>query len=197
MKGIKKALALVLALVMVLGLGVSVMAAEADDGKIVILHTNDVHCGIDRVEKDGAVTAMGYSGVAAIKAETEAAYGERNVVLVDCGDSIQGQAIGTLTHGSALVELMNDLGYAAACPGNHEFDWGVENFSARAQQAEFPYLCCNLTDLEGNPLFDAYLVTQLNGVKIGFVGIDTPETFFKSTPTYFQDATGKYIYTFS
>lgn len=34
-------------------------------------------------------------------------------------------------------------------------------------------------------------------MKVGFVGIDTPETFFKSTPTYFQDATGKYIYTFS
>ena len=192
MKGIKKALALVLALVMILGLGVSAIAAESDDGKIVILHTNDVHCGIDRVEKDGVVTA-----VAAVKAETEAAYGKDNVILVDCGDSIQGQAIGTLTHGSALVELMNRLGYAVAVPGNHEFDWGVENFSERVNEAEYTYLCCNLTDLEGNPLYDAYKVVELNGVKVGFVGIDTPETFFKSTPTFFQDAAGKYIYTFS
>ena len=53
MKNIKKALALVLALVMILGLGVSAPAAESDDGKIVILHTNDVHCGIDRAESDG------------------------------------------------------------------------------------------------------------------------------------------------
>lgn len=197
MNGIKKALSLVLALVMVLGLGVCAVAAEGDEGKIVILHTNDVHCGIDRAEKDGVITALGYSGLAAVKTETEAAYGRENVILVDCGDSIQGQAIGTLTHGAALVELMNRLGYAVAAPGNHEFDWGVDNFTERAAQAEYTYLCCNLTDLEGNPLFDAYQVVELCGVKVGFVGIDTPETFFKSTPTFFQDSEGNYIYTFS
>ena len=197
MKSIKKTLTLVLALVMILGLGTGAIAAEPDSGKIVILHTNDVHCGIDRVEKDGAVTRAGYSGLAAVKAETEAAYGAENVVLVDCGDSIQGEAIGTLTHGAALVDLMNDLGYAVAVPGNHEFDWGVDNFSARVEQAEYTYLCCNLTDLDGKPLYDGYQVITLGGVKVGFVGIDTPETFFKSTPTYFQDSTGKYIYTFS
>ena len=197
MNGIKKALALLLTLVMVFGLSVSAIAVEADDGKIVILHTNDVHCGIDHVEKDGVVTRAGYSGLAAVKAETEAAYGKENVILVDCGDSIQGQAIGTLTHGSALVDLMNQLGYAIAIPGNHEFDWGVANFSERVKQAEYTYLCCNLTDLAGDPLYDAYQVVELGGVKVGLVGIDTPETFFKSTPTYFQDDEGNYIYTFS
>jgi len=58
MNGIKKALSLVLALVMVLGLGVCAVAAEGDEGKIVILHTNDVHCGIDRAEK---ASLIGYS----------------------------------------------------------------------------------------------------------------------------------------
>ena len=197
MKGVKKTLALVLALVLILSLSVSAIAAEPDDEKIVILHTNDVHCSIDRVESDGDVASVGYSGLAAVKAETEAAFGKDNVILVDCGDSIQGQAIGTLTHGSALVDLMNQLGYAVAIPGNHELDWGVDNFSQRVEQAEYTYLCCNLTDLEGNPLYDAYTVVELNGVKVGFVGIDTPETFFQSTPAYFQDADGKYIYTFS
>lgn len=197
MKSIQKALALVMALAMALGLSVGAMAAETDDGKIVILHTNDVHCGIDRAESDGVITAAGYSGLAALKAETEAAYGKENVILVDCGDSIQGQAIGTLTHGAALVDLMNLLGYAVAVPGNHEFDWGVDNFAERVKQADYSYVCCNLTDLDGTPLFDGYQVVELNGVKVGFVGIDTPETFFKSTPTFFQDAAGKYIYTFS
>ena len=196
MRSIRKVLSCVLVLVMILGLHVGVSAAEADDGKIVILHTNDVHCAIDRVEKDGVVTGAGYSGLAALKAETEAAYGEENVLLVDCGDSIQGEAIGTLTHGSALVDLMNRVGYDVAIPGNHEFDWGVTNFSQRVMQAEYTYLCCNLTDLAGNALYAPYQVLEVNGVKVGFVGVDTPETFFTSTHTNFQDATGKYIYTF-
>ena len=197
MKSIKKALALVLALVMILGLGVSAPAAESDDGKIVILHTNDVHCGIDRAESDGVITAAGYSGLAAVKAEMEAVYGKDNVILVDCGDSIQGQAIGTLTNGETPVDLMNRLGYAVAAPGNHEFDWGVDNFLERADQAEYTYLCCNLTDLDGQPLLDGYKVVELNGVKVGFVGIDTPETFFTSTPTFFRDSEGNFIYSFS
>ena len=52
MKGVKKTLALVLALVLILSLSVSAIAAEPDDEKIVILHTNDVHCSIDRVESE-------------------------------------------------------------------------------------------------------------------------------------------------
>ena len=131
MRRIQRLLSGILALVMILSLGASALAAETEDGKIVILHTNDVHCAIDHVEKDGVVTGAGYSGLAALRAETEAAYGRENVFLVDCGDSIQGQAMGTLTHGEAIVDLMNRVGYDIAIPGNHEFDWGVDNFSQR------------------------------------------------------------------
>ncbi len=197
MKNINKALALVLALVMSLSLSISAMAAVSDDGKVVIIHTNDVHCGIDHIVKDGEVTRAGYSGLMAVKTAMEETYGKDNVILVDCGDSIQGESMGTLTKGQALVELMNELGYSLAAPGNHEFDWGVDNFSERVKEAKFTYLCCNLTDKSGTPLFDGYKVVEINGVKIGFVGIDTPETFFKSTPTYFKDEAGNYIYSFS
>ncbi len=198
MKNVRKTLALVLALVMILSLSISASAVVSDDGKVVIIHTNDVHCGIDHTVKDGEVTRAGYSGLAAVKTAAEETYGKENVILVDCGDSIQGESIGTLTKGEALVDLMNKVGYSLAIPGNHEFDWGVANFAERVKQAEYTYLCCNLTDLRtGEPLFDGYKVVELNGVKVGFVGIDTPETFFKSTPTYFMDADGNYIYSFS
>ena len=194
----RRMLSLILALVMVFSLSVTASAAETDDGKVVILHTNDVHCGIDHIEEDGVVTRAGYSGLMAVKTAAEETYGKENVVLVDCGDSIQGESIGTLTKGEALVDLMNKLGYSLAAPGNHEFDWGVANFAERVKQAEYTYLCCNLTDLRtGKPLFDGYKVVEINGVKVGFVGIDTPETFFKSTPTYFKDEAGKFIYSFS
>ena len=74
MKTRNKLLALLLAMVMALGLMIPAAAAEgtapADtSGKIVILHTNDVHCGIDQTTKDDAITGIGYAGVAAYKAE--------------------------------------------------------------------------------------------------------------------------------
>ncbi len=180
------------------------MAAGEETGKIVILHTNDVHCQIDQAVKEdketGAktVTAMGYAGVAAYKAEMEARYGKGNVTLVDAGDAIQGGPIGTLSKGSYLVDIMNKVGYDLATPGNHEFDYGMDNFLSLAKEkAEYTYICSNFTDLQGNPVFDAYKVISYGDVKVGFVGIDTPEAFTKSTPTYFQDGNGNYIYRFS
>ena len=204
MKPRNKLLALLLAMVMALGLTIPAMAAKeeagqaASSGKLVILHTNDVHCGIDQSKNDdGAVTNIGYAGVAAYKAEMEAEYGKGNVTLVDAGDAIQGGPIGTLTKGSALVEIMNKTGYDLAVPGNHEFDYGMDTFLALAKDtAGYPYICSNFTDLDGNPVFDAYAVKTYGDVKVGYVGIDTPEAFVKSTPTYFQDADGNYIYSF-
>lgn len=156
-----------------------------------------MHCGIDPVEKDGVVTNIGYAGVAAYKAEMEAQYGEDNVTLVDAGDAIQGGNIGTVSKGAYLVDIMNKMGYDLAIPGNHEFDYGMDNFLDLAKNAEYTYLCCNFTDLEGKPVFDSYKVLTYGDVKVAYVGIDTPETFTKSTPTYFQNEAGEFIYSFA
>ncbi|MDY2691496.1 MAG: bifunctional metallophosphatase/5'-nucleotidase, partial [Oscillospiraceae bacterium] len=86
---------------MVLGLGTTAFAADAKSNDIVILHTDDVHCGVT----DG----MGYAGVAAYKAEMLKTH--NYVALVDCGDAIQGEPIGTLSAGSYLVDIMNEVGY--------------------------------------------------------------------------------------
>ncbi|MBM6938963.1 5'-nucleotidase C-terminal domain-containing protein [Pseudoflavonifractor phocaeensis] len=198
MKQPNKALSLLLAAAMTVGLSVPALAAE-EDGKIVILHTNDVHCGIDQAADDsGAVTNLGYATVAAYKDKMEQTYGAENVTLVDAGDAIQGGPIGTLSKGSYIVDIMNQVGYDLAIPGNHEFDYGMDNFLTLAkEQAQYTYLCANLTDLEGNPVLDAYKLVEYGDVTVGYVGIDTPESFTKSTPTYFQDAEGNYIYSFA
>ena len=196
----KKLLSMALAVSMLSGLTVPAFAAEeTEDGKIVILHTNDVHCAIDQEidEETGAVTAMGYASVAAYKAEMEAQYGAENVTLIDGGDAIQGGPIGTLSDGAYIVDIMNQVGYDLAVPGNHEFDYGMDNFLALAQErAEYTYLCSNLTDMEGEPVLEPYALVEYGDVTVGYVGIDTPESFTKSTPTYFQDDEGNYIYSF-
>ena len=203
-----KIMALLLAVVLAVGLVLPAAAAAAGsasgapevdlEGKIVILHTNDVHCGIDQVVKDDKVTNIGYAGVAAYKAEMEAAYGADNVTLIDAGDAIQGGNIGTVSKGAYLVDIMNEVGYDLAIPGNHEFDYGMDNFLALAKDsADYTYLCCNFTDAKGEPVFDSYKVISYGDVKVAYVGIDTPETFTKSTPTYFQNEAGEFIYSFA
>ena len=186
----KKVFACLLAVVMLLGLIVVPAAAKAEGEEakdIVILFTNDVHCGVT----DG----IGYVGVARVRAALEAA--GKEVILVDNGDSVQGDVIGTLSKGEAIVELMNDVGYDVAVIGNHEFDYGMDQFKKNVSLAKFQYVCCNFIDIAtGEPYLKPYTIIEKGGKKIAFVGIDTPEAFTKSTPKYFQDGEGNYIYSF-
>lgn len=162
------------------------LKAEAADKGAVILYTNDVHCSIE-----------GYSYLAAYKAELiEDGY---EVLLVDAGDHIQGEAIGALSEGSDIITLMNEVGYDYAVPGNHEFDYGMETFlNLAVNEAEFKYLCANFVDLSTDAtVFDAYDIVEMNGESVAIIGLSTPESYTKSTPTYFQDEEGNYVYSFS
>ena len=175
------------------------ITAYGSDSKIVILHTNDVHCQVDQAKNsDGAVTNIGYAGVAGYRDLMAARYGNGNVTLVDAGDALQGGPIGTLSKGGYIVDIMNQVGYDMATPGNHEFDYGMERFLELAKnEADYSYICCNFIDLKtGSPVFDPYKMVTYGEIKVAYVGIDTPESFTKSTPTYFQDAEGNYIYGF-
>jgi len=185
----KKVFACLLAVVMLLGL-VAVPAAAKAEGEeakdIVILYTNDVHCGIN--------DSIGYEGLARVKAAYEAV--GKEVILVDCGDSVQGDVIGTLSKGEAIVELMNEVGYDVAVIGNHEFDYGMEQFNKNVSLAKFQYICCNFLNDKGEAVLKPYTIIEAASKKIGFIGIDTPESFTKSTPVYFQDGEGNYIFSF-
>ena len=154
---------------------------------VAILYTNDVHCGID--------DNIGYSGLVAYKkAYEKAGY---DVIMVDSGDAIQGDAIGTISTGEYIVDIMNEIGYSVATIGNHEFDYGMDRFMELRDKAKYDYVCCNFTDLEGNAILTPYVIRELGGYKVAFVGVDTPEAFVKSTPTYFQDENGNFIYSFN
>lgn len=126
-------------------------AAEARDGAVSIVFTNDVHCAIDHaLDEGGAVTGIGYSGVAAFADAQRALHGAGNVTLVDAGDAIQGGPVGTLTKGEALVKIMNAVGYDYAVPGNHEFDYGMDQFNRLVGQSNAAYLSCNFTKINAD-----------------------------------------------
>lgn len=126
---------------------------ENEDKKdIMILYTSDIHCGIDE--------GFGYAGLEQIcKYEQEKGY---EVILVDDGDNIQGDPLGLLTKGDALIDLMNKMGYSVAIPGNHEFDYGVDNFLSLAEKAQFKYISCNF-QYKGENVFDPYVIREMGG----------------------------------
>lgn len=182
----KKFLAFLLALTMLLG--VSALAEENAplfQQDVMVLFTSDVHCGIE--------SNFGYAGLAMVRdAYKNAGY---HVLLVDNGDSIQGEPVGTMTTGEANIKLMNAVGYDIATMGNHEFDYGMEHFFELSKMANFPYVSCNFNK-GGELQFAPYVVKEFDGVKIAFVGITTPKTLTSSTPKYFQDENGNFIYGF-
>lgn len=161
--------------------------AYALDHEIVILHTNDIHCGIE--------DNMGYSGLSWYKKEVEKE--TPYVALVDAGDAIQGAPVGTLSEGEYLIQIMNQAGYDFAVPGNHEFDYGMDRFLSLYGQLDCGYYSCNFVNLpSGKNVFKAYKMVQYDDVKVAYIGVSTPESITKSTPKYFQDEKGNYIYGF-
>lgn len=160
------------------------------EGDIVILYTNDVHCAIEE--------NIGYAGLRAYvqTMREKTPY----VTLVDCGDAVQGNYIGTISEGEYLVDIMNRVGYDLAVLGNHEFDYGMQQLSALIDRANATYLGCNITySGSGENALSAvknYEIISYGDTRVAYIGVTTPATVTSSTPTYFMED-GAYAYDFS
>ena len=181
---------------LVLFLAVTVYAVVSGNAKvqsqedIIILFTNDVHCGIEE--------NIGYAGLVQYKkwVEEKTPY----VTLVDCGDAIQGEYIGMASNGEYIVDIMNEIGYDLAILGNHEFDYGMEQLEKLISKANAQYLSCNITYTGKNEnaltKVKPYEIVEYGDTKIAYIGIATPETTTKATPTYFMED-GEFVYDFA
>ena len=159
--------------------------AKLPSNDIYIIYTSDVHCGVDQ--------GFGYAGVKQIRDSLEAQ--GNTTLLVDDGDFVQGEPIGTLSKGEAIIPIMNALKYDIVVPGNHEFDYGIDQFFKYVELAEFPFISCNFNK-EGKLVFDPYIIKEVAGIKIAFVGVITPRTMTSVSPKTFMDKNGNYIYGF-
>lgn len=152
------------------------------DADIVILYDNDVHCSVD-----------GYANMAALKAEKlrQTPY----VTLTSSGDFVQGGSLGAASKGGYIVEIMNAVGYDLVTLGNHEFDFGIPRLKELTGQLTAKTLCCNLIDLKADKrMYDPYTIISYGNRKVAFIGVATPYSFNSSTPAYFQDDKGNYVY---
>lgn len=178
------------ALVILLALSISACGNKnrlKDD--IHIVFTSDVHCGVDE--------NIGYAGLRQYVDELKIDHD--HVTLVDLGDFAQGGTLGSLSKGEIIVDIMNDVGYDIATFGNHEFDYGMDGLKNIIDRAEFEMIACNVaySGNSDNVFADIpeYVIKDYDGVKVGYVGIITPQSLKTSTPKYFMED-GEYVYGF-
>ena len=155
---------------------------------IYIFYTSETHCSVDE--------NLGFPALKALVDDTKA---EHPAVLVDCGDFLQGGTLGSISRGSIIINLMNRMGYDVATFGNHEFDYGMDRTKELVGQAQFDMVAANARYTgSGTSVFDglpAYVIKELGGAKVAFIGVLTPATLTSSTPTFFMED-GEIVYDF-
>ena len=138
---------------------------------IVILHVNDVHCGLN--------DSLGYDGFVLYRDEMKKKY--KNVITVDVGDHIQGGSIGAISSGEAIIKLMNNIEFNVSILGNHEFDYGVEQLKNLRENITSKYVCSNFCYYKNKSrIFEPYKIVDTGTKKIGFIGVLTPLTLTKT-----------------
>ena len=154
---------------------------------IVIIHVNDVHCYLN--------DSLGYDGLSLYLDEIRKNY--TNVLTVDVGDHIQGNVLGAISSGSAIIELMNKIGFNVSILGNHEFDYGIDQLLKLEKNITSRYICANFLYRKNNtPVFEPFKIIEIGGKKIAFIGVVTPTTLIKTYLSTIKDEEGKLKYDF-
>jgi 5'-nucleotidase len=165
---------------------------------VVIVGTTDVHgwfAGhVDTPQGGGEGVLWGGLPAFATYVETLRDQHPGRVIVVDSGDMWQGTLESNLFEGEAMVRAYNDIGYAAAAVGNHEFDFGpvgpdpiaresgddaLGAVKRNADLAMFPLLSANMVEkanLQTPKWAKRYTIVRAGGARIGVIGLSTPDT---------------------
>ena len=151
-------------------------AARAEPVTVTFLHCNDVY-EIAPVNGQG-----GFAPFMTLLRQERAR--NPNSVTTFGGDLISPSILSGLTKGEQMVELMGDVGVQLAVPGNHEYDFGPAIAEERFKASRFRWLGTNILGPDGKamPGLGDLTVVEVGGVKLGFMGLLTPETEHLSSP---------------
>ncbi len=154
------------------------LAANGDIHNVTILGTSDLHghfmpwdYSADKLNLSGSLSQIA-TKVKTIRQE------QPNVILVDAGDTIQGNFVETFKD-EAIDPMMlgfNEMKYDVWVLGNHEFDFGLKVLNRSLTQFKGRSLAGNIQRPDGNPFLPGYTIIERGGIKIGVIGMDTPMT---------------------
>ena len=120
-----------------------------------------------------------------------------NIISVDVGDHIQGGTLGSISDGTAIIDIMNKVGFDVAILGNHEFDYGIEQLSKLEENITSKYISSNFCYKQNKTtIYNPYKIIEKGGKKIAFIGVLTPLTFSKTYLVTLRDSNGEAIYDF-
>lgn len=150
---------------------VNVFGEEID---IQILATSDLHGKF--YPYDYAINEESKSGSLAQIATAVKKYKNENTIIVDAGDTIQDNYSELFFKDKLhpIVLAMNEIGYDIWAIGNHEFNFGVDNLRNIMKQFKAKPLIGNLYNQDGSRFADSHTIMEKNGVKIGIIGMCTP-----------------------
>lgn len=155
--------------------------AENNDINLIILHTNDTHAHVQSVQdpKENLI-GIGYDRIASYKKEL--LQENPNVLLLDAGDTLNGQPLAFLSQGESIVELLNRMNPDAMTLGIHDFSYGYPKLKSLEKKMKFPILAANILNTSGEPVFRPYLVKELEDLKIGIFGLASPKSLATLDP---------------
>ncbi|MFA6941662.1 MAG: 5'-nucleotidase C-terminal domain-containing protein [Clostridiaceae bacterium] len=167
-------------------LKVSAVTVDSDK-KIQIVYINDFHGSVDASGKNPGMVKLA-GRLKEVKASNTT--NNTNTVFLAGGDLFQGSAASNLTYGAMVNDFLKEVGLTASAVGNHEFDWGIDKIANWASKGGYEFLASNIySKTTGLPVSWAkpYKIVTVDGVKIGLIGLTTPETAFKTLPENVKD----------
>ncbi|MDX6383427.1 MAG: hypothetical protein QOK48_1000 [Blastocatellia bacterium] len=147
---------------------------------VVILGTTDMHGRVFPID----YYTNKYDNVGIAKVATlikDARKTDPNLLLVDSGDTIQGTPLEYFHNKKnnappdPMMLAMSALHYDSMTVGNHEYNFGLKVLEKARGEAKFPWLSANTYNTATTTThYQPYIVKEVNGVRIGVLGLTTP-----------------------
>ena len=155
--------------------------ARPREVKLSFMETTDIHGSLFPYNFITAKTEQSSLAQVATLVKAKRAELGKNLILLDNGDSLQGQPSvyyynfvkNDVRH--LWGEALNSLGYDALGVGNHDIEAGHLVYDKLYKEVKAPVLCANAVKENGEPYFQPYAVFERSGVKVAVLGMISPK----------------------